>query len=494
MAMTIDQARQAAQQSVQAQAAPPPPGGGSGGSNDALLRYLNGTATTDDLQSLIQQGIITANEATTYNQKNAPSGSNPLSGLYAYDPQTGYISKQPADSEIGDSHFAGTVSTYIDPNTGILYDANGKALPEYLQKQVAGLGPGGSGSSGALTQYESGQLANNQAQLAEQQREFGITSGQNAQKNAQSYIDQRASAGGVLGGLVRNLANDQYQRALDPGNYPAYLASQAGMPQGSGSPITNLLGSGVQIQSPEGANPLADPRFQNLISQLYGYAQPQSLQTVQNIAQQNGGTLPQSFYDYTQTQNPVPAHAQGGSQMLDEPVIGIGLHSGQPKFLAGEAGKEKLTFDPVHSNETTGTFTKYADGGTATIDGTMGGSQPSGFTHHQLVSAYNAYHPNAPMADNIYTPAEGSAISLGKALQPLGYVPHSLIQQLAQGRAPTPESLNEQMLARLPASLRTLLGSTVQSFLGNSGLQDFNSELSQYSMPGVSSGTSASYA
>lgn len=39
--------------------------------------------------------------------------------------------------------------------------------------------------------------------------------------------------------------------------------------------------------------------------------------------------------------------ANGGSMMLNEPVVGMGMESGQPKFLAGEAGPEQLDFTPA---------------------------------------------------------------------------------------------------------------------------------------------------
>lgn len=42
-----------------------------------------------------------------------------------------------------------------------------------------------------------------------------------------------------------------------------------------------------------------------------------------------------------------PAFADGGTQMLNEPVVGMGIRSGQPKFMAGEAGPEMATFTPV---------------------------------------------------------------------------------------------------------------------------------------------------
>lgn len=283
----------------------------------------------------------------------------------------------------------------------VVADKSTGGLRAATADELATLGAGGAGGAGPDHYATDVAAANEQARLAEQQREFGLTfpesqrqydltHGLNVQQEQGSVLQNRATTGLNLGQFAQSLANDQFKRAEDPGNYPAYLAASAGLPRGSGSPIDQLLGNGVQIAQPQGGNPLADPRFQQLMDQLYGYAQPQNISTVQNIAANNGGTLPQSFYDYTHTQSPadMQAHATGGSQMLHEPVIGIGLHSGQPQFLAGEAGDEKLTFTPaVHSHSDGGqpiphshdrgdqkhehmdanSPATYADGGTAQI-------------------------------------------------------------------------------------------------------------------------------
>jgi hypothetical protein len=41
------------------------------------------------------------------------------------------------------------------------------------------------------------------------------------------------------------------------------------------------------------------------------------------------------------------AMADGGSLMLDEPTVGMGLMSGEPQFLAGEAGPERMDITPM---------------------------------------------------------------------------------------------------------------------------------------------------
>lgn len=94
--------------------------------------------------------------------------------------------------------------------------------------------------------------------------------------------------------------------------------------------------------------------FNNLLKRIYGH----------NVAW-NGdwttGGKPPSYTVGDQAFNPnftrpggfwargsqAPQFANGGQQILDEPVLGIGMQSGDPKFMAGEAGKELLTFTPM---------------------------------------------------------------------------------------------------------------------------------------------------
>ena len=43
----------------------------------------------------------------------------------------------------------------------------------------------------------------------------------------------------------------------------------------------------------------------------------------------------------------VPAFKHGGTYMADEKIIGVEADSGKPRFIAGEAGDENISFDPV---------------------------------------------------------------------------------------------------------------------------------------------------
>lgn len=297
-----------------------------------------------------------------------------------------------------------------------------------------------------------------------------------------SILHNRAASGLSLGDLVRNLANDSYARAADPGNFPAYLAATAGLPQGAGSPVAQLLGKGVQIQSPEGSNPLADPRFQKLLDSEYTYGttpDPAGVGQVRSIANANGGTLPQSFYDWTHTVNPVPAHAQGGTQMLNAPTVGIPanqLQPGQqPQFLAGEAGQEKITFQPVHSHVSQGTSVPHQHAqGDVTHEHAFPGAQAS-FKHYAE-------------GGTAVTPAQGTDIALGKALPSSGWGEQGLQDQLNSGNGPTPGSVDEATWDNIAPSLKLLMQSGIKAQLGRSGLMDWLAELQKYQLPGLNNG------
>lgn len=511
----------------------------------AAALYRGGLGGPNEIAVLKDAGLITGTQAgnLTLPQDDGgvgAGGSNPNSQLkkiggayYNYDPADGSLT--PALDANGDPLTAltaggGTSAGRAAPNkqaikVGNQYYVFDPASGEFvlaLDPGVAGIDP--------QQQFEN-DLATRQANFADR--------GQDA-----SILSNRASAGINTADLVRNLANDQYQRALDPGNYPAYLAASAGLPQGSGSPISALLGQGAQITPPEGGNPLADPRFQNLLGSEYTYGtvpDPAGVGTVRDIATANGGQLPQAFYDYTHTVNPnAQAHATGGSelvgnsvapqvgptapipasmsapgqvggpqgaysavperpswsmqgnpfgawnnpQMLHGPVVGIPagqLQRGQiPQFLAGEAGPEKLTFTPMHHHESMGLPTPHQhEGGHAKHEhmGPMIRYEDGG----SAITGVDYANGNA---DGQYTPSEGSAVSLAKALQPLGYVPPYVISQLASGRAPTPGSIDEETLSRLPPSLRALLQAQIKSQVGNAGLMDYNFQLEQNALPG----------
>lgn len=59
------------------------------------------------------------------------------------------------------------------------------------------------------------------------------------------------------------------------------------------------------------------------------------------------GTIPSRAAQSSHRVGYAPAYANGGQQMLDEPVVGMGMMSNEPKFVAGEAGPEMATFTPV---------------------------------------------------------------------------------------------------------------------------------------------------
>ena len=125
------------------------PGSSGGGSVDPEIytRYVNGTATEEDLIALVQAGEITVNQAQEYKASALGPLLDDLGrlGLYPYDPSTGLVSAYPSESPIGSravEENLGRPTTYADPRMGLLYDREGNRLPQYLQP---GEGRGGSG-------------------------------------------------------------------------------------------------------------------------------------------------------------------------------------------------------------------------------------------------------------------------------------------------------------------------------------------------------------
>ncbi len=51
----------------------------------------------------------------------------------------------------------------------------------------------------------------------------------------------------------------------------------------------------------------------------------------------------------------VPQAAGGGSMMTQEPIVGVGAMSGQPQFVAGEAGPEAINITPTQGPNAPGT-------------------------------------------------------------------------------------------------------------------------------------------
>lgn len=418
----------------------PPPGGGGGTGGAPDYAY--------DEQSGLWYNKVDGQVAPQWLQDQLNQTQNP----------TKKITPPFTDAqESSDSGARGEIPYLGDD--GLWRTPDGSILPQWVQKELNNQGTG-DGSSGSTAGFDTGPgyLDLAQKQYDEAVRQFNLQHGLSVdqfgldkQSTQQGYLQDRAGTGLQTGDLVRGLANDSYERAKDPGNFPAYLAALSGREGAGGSPLTSLLGEGVQIQSPEGANPLADPRFSGLLDELYGYSKPQSLSTVMGIANANQGKLPQSFYDWTKTQNP-EMMAEGGTMSIKSPLAGIDMDTGLTKFIAGEAGPETMTVTPDQQPNQMGALT-------ADIQG------PS---------------------DGILTPAEGTNIATGKGTQAMGLGGRGLLDQLGQGNAPTPGAVDESTLSRLPPSIRKLMEAGVMAKLGSSGLMDWLFELEKYQLPGTS--------
>jgi hypothetical protein len=81
--------------------------------------------------------------------------------------------------------------------------------------------------------------------------------------------------------------------------------------------------------------------------------------------------------------------ANGGDMMLDEPVVGMGMQSGQPKFLAGEAGPEHLQFTPAgQMGQSSGMGGQLPQGGTTPFAPPMQPPVPQGNTDPRLMAFF----------------------------------------------------------------------------------------------------------
>jgi hypothetical protein len=447
---------------------------GQGALNAAQMRYLDGTATAEDVNLL-----LTGNQITMAQAQKAMQGAAGGGGLGG----------------------AGGGST-----------AQGNP---YTQ----------------LTAYESATLARQAQQDALAQQQQGVTNAENARMGDQSILNNRAGAGQSLATLENTMAQDAYVRAKDPGNFPAYLQAQSGVPGGTPA-LTSLLGNGYQIAQTPGSNPLSDPRFANLENSLYTYGtvpNPAAIDAIRaarnSLGDQQTSQLFQNFANYDAARaapaapaTDVPAHAHGGTQMLNGPVVGIPqeqMQPGQtPQFLAGEAGKEKLTFTPMHHHpQGASHMHSYADGGVAIAGADPGGN--AGSTLSSMASGIDTVRgiandnggtlpqsfydytgttdPNATPAGQTYTPAEGTSVALYKALKPLGYAPPEVMGALQSGNALTPNMVAGKFgdrLQRENPSLWQLVTAAVQARVGSAGLADWTGQSARYDQAGFStSGT-----
>lgn len=408
------------------------------------------------------------------------------------------------------------------------------AAPSSAGGMSSGGGSSSGGSSGGGGGYDTGpaylSLAQQKYGSDEDQRAIDNAIGWQQLLNSQKYQDRnyamdtrgqdasilgdRAASGQQTAGLARGLANDQYQRANSPANFPAYLAALSGADTG-GNPLNTMLGEGFQIESGEGQNPLTDPRFQQLLESLYSYGtapSPENVGAVRNQYETNPNAQ-QGFEDFAAFDR-LPKLAGGG-------LLGVGggqgfsdrLRDMSPK-IGGQAMADSGWQSPdPYGGRTSGGTQFTGKGGASTGTGIFGGqpmvpnmnlpqmgSTPGPVTINDAASqkplamAGEAGRETLSVTPgNTYTPAQGTATSLGKALQPLGFIPPQVIQQLLAGKSATPNMFNEEQLQRLPPSLRQLLQASIRAFIGDTGLMDFGASADQFALPGGRGGGGVSH-
>lgn len=146
------------------------------------------------------------------------------------------------------------------------------------------------------------------------------------------------------GGGPRYTHNGNIQRVID--------GQKMTMPATGGNfvPSERFGMSGWQEQYDKDLWGGARPATGSINQAIYQVLFPRWLQGTRRIKDMPGG----GAWNWNGTDAPTASiggkpyrFANGGSMMLNEPVVGMGMESGQPKFLAGEAGPEQLDFTPA---------------------------------------------------------------------------------------------------------------------------------------------------
>lgn len=212
-----------------------------------------------------------------------------------------------------------------------------------------------------------------------------------ARQNAESALQGRASTALALLELRRSVDADNAEEARSPYKLIEHLRDLSMLPQGTGNPLQQLIGEGRFIQ-PSFKSYADDPRYAALEQSALDYSTPSTFTSevredpdIARVRQWRAAN-PNAGMEGWEALAKIPSHASGGSQMLDEPVVGIGLRSRRPRFLAGEAGPERLDFTPELQRRggshpaTDEGIRMYGHGGTARVGGGLRYGMPRAST------------------------------------------------------------------------------------------------------------------
>jgi hypothetical protein len=176
----------------------------------------------------------------------------------------------------------------------------------------------------------------------------------------------RASVGTGLLDYQRSRANDLIDLQRDPFNIVAYLAGIAGLPEGTGNPVQQLIGKDFRIQ-PSLPSPYQQPEYKRLESSLMDFGRPrtpvenfrESQQAQKDIATEQFGKAAINRLEAARSGSGSDAEfmegmrrlaamgkAGGGGVTVTEPTVGIGAFSGRPQFTLAENGPEQMQITP----------------------------------------------------------------------------------------------------------------------------------------------------
>jgi len=276
--------------------------------------------------------------------------------------------------------------------------------------------------------------------VLESDRNFG----QGQIQDNRTELGNRAGTALSFSDLLLNMAKRDDQLANDPGNFPAWLASMQGN-TAAGPAVQNLVGQGVSIQ-PQQNSQINDPRFQSIIDSLFNYSKvPDSGAVAQT--QQAFNTDPQAaqrWFEAASALDKSRGMAHGGLLHTNGPMRMQDLTTGETLGVAGEQGPETVNVTPA---------------------------QQLGATNTPRIGSAGTF---GALAQAIQSSGMGSAF------------PRDVLARMASGFAPNPGDVPDWLLAKLPPSLRGMLGAGVLSQLGGAGAQDYDFTRSLYAQKGFS--------
>ena len=219
-----------------------------------------------------------------------------------------------------------------------------------LSNQIAQLGGGmpGGVEPGALPSWTQTEAARRGIPSVREALTFGPTSGR-------SFSGAPTSAEfAAMGPESQNTVVSQLERLWGPYGAPAgsegMLFSDPMRPQ-------DLLGTIRDIQSKD-PYAAAIPKLRELAVTEYGLIIDPKTGELMSKQEAAANKIP-AYQPETFFWDTLPKFASGGKMVTNEPIVGVGLHTGRPQFTAGEVAPEMIDIQPIR---------RFAEGGEVYVD------------------------------------------------------------------------------------------------------------------------------